>query len=416
MRTLRRVAGEQPLILAWTGGTTLTLLLAAWLLQPYFPALLALGVGGLVLVVLLTIRDLADAELGTAAEFVGLAQRHGVLTAELRELRGRVRAGEEARREADELADRLGRLETVVSLLTRWPREPTGDAVTHTLIFRPATEPLSGGSPRDDLARFRGRRAAQERGRKRVERWRTQLGSGPDRLAVYVDVFWLPRPAAGGAPMLMIRRTRMSAPEWGTGRVSGGQYLLAMEERFADSRARREVAFWSAPAGEDLGRLVSRLAADQDRWQDLADGLPAVVRDGDAGRLGPASTAELEALSLTTEAVRIVRYTGVLEGVTTPEPALRRASVVHTEGDPVAAMVADAFVRALDGMTGEQTEPVAPDVTLGGAAAVGIARWHGTDGLRADARSVLESRRRRGSEVVHRTAPPARRPRHGVPG
>ena len=80
-------------------------------------------------------------------------------------------------------------------------------------------------------------------------------------------------------------------------------------------------------------------------------------------------------------------------------------------------MVADAFVRALDGMAVEHADPAGPDVTLGGAATAGIARWHGTDGLRVDARSVLDQRRRRGTDSAHRTTaePHRRRPRHGVP-
>ncbi|WP_035856961.1 hypothetical protein [Cryptosporangium arvum] len=411
MRTLRRVVGEQPLILAWTLGTTLTLLFAEWLLEPFFPVVVALGFGALVLVVLLTLRDVVDGRLIAESGLAELAERSDRADADLREVRGRVRIGEEARREVAELTERVSRLETVLSLLTRWPREVAGSPVTNTVQFRPSTE-RNGSSARDDLARFRGRRAAQERGRKRVERWRTQLGGGPDRLAVYVDVFWV---ASSEGPMLVIRRTRMSAPDWG----SGPEYLLAMEERFADARARREVAFWSVPAGEDLGRLVSRLAADQDRWQDLADGLPAVVREGDGDRLGPATSAELEALVQADEPVRIVRYTAVLEGVTTAEPAFRRASVVHTEGDPVAALVADAFVRVLDGMSVEPGEPAGADATLGDAATAGIARWHGTDGLRADARSVLDQRRRRGTEPArHAAVEPRhhRRPRHGVPG
>ncbi|GAA0218996.1 hypothetical protein [Cryptosporangium japonicum] len=409
MRTLRRVVGEQPLILAWTFGTTLTLLFAEWLLEPFFPVVVALGFGALVLVVLLTLRDVVEVQLTSGNGLADLTQRSDRADAELREVRGRVRVGEEARREVAELTDRVNRLETVLSLLTRWPRAES--PVTNTVLFRPSTE-RNGSSARDDLARFRGRRAAQERGRKRVERWRTQLGGGPDRLAVYVDVFWV---ASAEGPMLVIRRTRMSAPEWG----SSPEYLLAMEERFADARARREVAFWSVPAGEDLGRLVSRLAADQDRWQDLADGLPAVVREGDADRLGPATSAELEALAQAADPVRIVRYTAVLEGVTTADPVFRRASVVHTEGDPVAALVADAFVRVLDGMSVESGEPAAADATLGDAATAGIARWHGADGLRADARSVLDQRRRRSSEPArHAAVEPRRhrRSRHGIPG
>ncbi|MFG1923879.1 hypothetical protein [Cryptosporangium sp. NPDC048952] len=405
MRTLRRVVGEQSLILAWTLGVTLTLLFAEWLLEPFFPVVVALGFGALVLVVLLTIRDLVDVQLTAENGVAELDQRSDRADAALRDLGGRVRAGEGARREVDELTDRVSRLETVLSLLTRWPRE--GSTMTNTVLFRPSAE-RNGSSARDDLARFRGRRAAQERGRKRIERWRTQLGSGPDRLAVYVDVFWVP---SAEGPLLLIRRTRMSAPEWGASQ----EYLVAMEERFADARARREVAFWSVPAGEDLGRLVSRLAADQDRWQDLADGLPAVVREGDADRLGPATTAELETLIAAAEPVRIVRYTAVLEGVTTADPAFRRASVVHTEGDPVAALVADAFVRVLDGMSVDASEPADPDATLGDAATAGIARWHGTEGLRADAQSVLDQRHRRST---HTALEPRRhrRPRHGVPG
>jgi hypothetical protein len=71
-------------------------------------------------------------------------------------------------------------------------------------------------------------------------------------------------------------------------------------------------------------------------------------------------------------------------------------------------------------MTAEPGEPAGADVTLGGAATTGIARWHGTDGLRADAHSVLEQRRLRGADAVRRatateSSRPAGRSRHGVP-
>jgi len=425
MRTLRRVVHDQPLILAWSGGATLTLLVVAWLLRPYFPVVVAFAFGVLVLGVLLTVRDLVHAEEAAETGAAAVAQRLSRLDAGLLDVGGRVRVAENARRELDELAERADRLEAVLSLLTRWPGDPATAPLTSTLLFGPADEPTAGtrGSPRDDLARFRDRRAAQERGRKRVERWRTQLGTGPDRLAIFVDVFWIPRAAAtGGLPLLVARRTRMSAPAWPapgeSGRPPAEAFLVAMEERFADARSRREVAFWTAPAGTDLGRLVARLAADRDRWQDLADGLPAVVRDGDADRLGPAASAELEALVHATDAVRIVRYTALLEGVRTAAPVLRHASLVRAEGDPVAALVADAFVRTLDGMTPEPTDPAGPDVLIGGAAAAGLARWHGTEGLREDARSVLDQRRRRGSDAPRHAAAagtPRRRARPGIP-
>ncbi|GAA3384263.1 hypothetical protein [Cryptosporangium minutisporangium] len=421
MRTLRRVVSDHSLIVVWAGGATLTLLFAGWLLGGFFPVVVAIALGLLVLALLWTIRDLVEVEESSTDGLAGSIERHDRAAADLRDLRTRLRAVEEAQRERDELGDRVGRLESVLALLTRWPRDPIADPVTSSLFLRPTSGSADGRhAVRDGVAGFQRRRAAQEQARKRVARWRTQLASGPDRLAVYADVFWLPRcPAARNRPMLFVRRTRMEAPPWPpeteSGRPPRDEFVAAMEERFTDSRSRREVAFWSSPTGEDLARLVARLAADHDRWQDLVDGLPAIVRDGDDDRLGPATVAEIGSLVADGEPVRVARYVGLIAGARTAEPAFRHAYVVWTDGDPVAALLADTVVRALDGMTADRGGPAAgPDVRFvaerfHGAGTAGMTRWHGVEGLRADARSVLEQRRgreaaggRRRHRVSHR--------------
>ncbi|MFI5957040.1 hypothetical protein [Cryptosporangium sp. NPDC051539] len=401
MLGLRQVAAEPRLFAVSVGGSAVVVLLVAWLAG--FAVALALAVGLLVLGMLFVVRLMMEAEQRAADAVGAVGGGHERTAADLRALGGRVAAVESGRRDLDELSDRVARLETVVSVLTRWPRTTPAESTTTSVFFRPSAE-STGRRPGRDQQDWVRRRAVQERGRQRAARWRTQLKSGPDRLAVFVDVFWLPAPGTGdGRPMLFVRRTRMEAPEWPPpeeARPVPEAYVLAMEERFADSRSGREIGFWSAPVGEDLGRLVARLAADRDRWQDVADGLPSVVRDGDSDRLGPAATTEIETLLASAEAgaepVRIVRYTGLMEGVTTADGVLRHASVVWTEGDPVATLVADAFTRSLELMTAEPGRT--PNVGPGSPAAAGIARWHGVDGLRVDARSVLDQRAARRAE------------------
>ncbi|TQS41548.1 hypothetical protein [Cryptosporangium phraense] len=406
MLALRQVATEPRLFAVSVGGSALVVLIVGWIAG--FAVALVLLAGLLVIALLTVVRMIVQSE-GTAAERIGAVGDGQARTgADLQELARRVRAVESAQREVTDLRDHVDRLETVVSVLTRWPRDLVDAPVTTSAFYRPAGGDDSGPptSTRDELDRYERRRAAQERGRKRVARWRTQLKSSPDRLVVYVDVFWLPGAAtADGLPMLLLRRAVMEAPAWppaggATGRSLSGQYVAAIEKRFAEAHSWRDITFWSAPAGEDLSRLVARLLADRDRWQDLADGLPAAVRDGDAARLSRASLEEIEALAAEpgkagTEPVRIVRYTALIEGVRAGEPAMRHAYLVWTAADPVASVVADAFDRVLEGMSGETGG--APDLGPG-AATADLVRWHGVDGLRVDARATLERRRARLAE------------------